>query len=66
MAPEDMETIMQITHHAKLPLTNGTTRQNIARVPRNLYRAQIGGDGLLLLDQPLRGLLHLDDAGGLA
>ena len=51
---------------AKMPLTNGTTPQAIARVPRNLYRARVGADGLLLLDQPLRELLHLDDAGGLA
>jgi hypothetical protein len=51
---------------AKMPLTNGTTPQTIARVPRDRYRARIGADGLPVLDQPLRELLHLDDAGGLA
>ena len=51
---------------AKMPLTNGTTPQTIARVPRDRYRARIGADGVLVLDQPLRELLHLDDTGGLA
>jgi hypothetical protein len=51
---------------AKMPLTNGTTPQAIARVPRNLYRARVEADGLVLLEQPPRELLHLDDARGLA
>jgi len=50
----------------KMPLTNGTTPQTIARAPRDRYRARIGADGVLVLDQPLRELLHLGDAGGLA
>jgi hypothetical protein len=33
---------------AKMPLTNGTTPQAIARVPRNLYRARVEADGLVL------------------
>jgi hypothetical protein len=51
---------------AKMPPTNGTAPQTIACIPRNRYRARIEAAGLLLLDRPLRELLHLDDAGGLA
>jgi hypothetical protein len=33
--------------------------------PRDPYRAGIGADGMPILDQRLRQLLHLDDKGGL-
>jgi hypothetical protein len=44
---------------------SASTTQTIARVPRDRYRAGIGADGMPMLDQQLRHLLHLDDKGGL-
>jgi amino acid adenylation domain-containing protein len=45
---------------------SASTTQTIARAPRDRYRARIGADGRLVLDESLRQLLHLDRRGGLA
>lgn len=50
---------------AHLSPPGAPTAQTIARVPRDRYRAGIGADGMPVLDQRLRQLLHLDDKGGL-
>jgi amino acid adenylation domain-containing protein len=48
---------------AKASPAYASTTQTIARAPRDRYRARIGADGKLVLDQSLRQLLHLDQTG---
>jgi hypothetical protein len=44
-----------------LPAASAASTQVIARLPRDRYRAEIGPDGMPILDPTLRQLLHLDD-----
>jgi amino acid adenylation domain-containing protein len=46
---------------AKAPPTDVSAIRGIACAPRHRYRARIAADGELVLDQPLRKLLDLDD-----
>jgi AMP-binding enzyme len=46
---------------AKALPTDASTTRTIACAPRDRYRARIAADGELVLDQPLRELLQLDD-----
>lgn len=50
---------------ANAPPSESMSR-SIARAPRDRYRARIGPDGRLVLDESLRRLLHLDRSGGSA
>jgi amino acid adenylation domain-containing protein len=45
---------------AHAPPANASTTQTIARAPRERYRARVGLDGMLVIDQSLRQLLGLD------
>ena len=45
---------------AHAPPANACTTQTIARAPRDRYRARVGLDGMLVIDQSLRQLLGLD------
>jgi amino acid adenylation domain-containing protein len=50
---------------AGLSPASASKTQTIARLPRDRYRAGLGADGMPVLDQRLRQLLHLDDKEGL-
>jgi acyl carrier protein len=46
---------------AKTTTTDQSATRDIACAPRHRYRARLGPDGALVLDQSLRDILHLDD-----
>jgi amino acid adenylation domain-containing protein len=54
-------TIAGLAALAKTTTTDESATRDIACAPRHRYRARLGPDGELVLDQSLRDTLHLDD-----